>query len=66
MVTAPYSDDFDDFDDQSLLDDFIDQSIANISQFDSVGALKISAQLCGRDMRRKKPFCQLLLELNFD
>lgn len=63
MVSAPYSDDSDH---QSLLDDFIDQSIANISQFDFVGALKISAKLCGRNVRRKKPFCQLLLELNFD
>ena len=40
VVTAPHSDDFDD---QSLLDDFVDQSIASISQFDFLRVLKVAA-----------------------
>lgn len=48
MVAPPNRDDSDD---DTLLDDLIDQAIAHVSQFDFVSIAKIAAKLCCSHMR---------------
>lgn len=63
MITAPNRYDNDH---QSLFDDFIDQPIPGISEFDFVRILKVPVQSCRWDVWFKQPFGQLFLELSLN
>lgn len=63
MVAPPHGDDYDD---QTLINHFINQAIPHIAQLDFVRVFQVTMQLGGRYMRGLQSLGQLLFEQGLD